>query len=331
MTMRILVIRYRYLGDTVLAIPFLRNLRASCPDATIDVLVEPRSGEVLAACPYLDELIAWHRRPPAPGARTPECRGYWPAIRFLRRRRYDKAYVLRRAVSSVVLPWLAGIPRRVGFAREGAQLLLTRAAPYRATGHEVECFLDLLRADGLPVRDAYNENWTTPAAEATVAAAFPAGAGPQVFLCAVSTDPVKQWPTDRMAGLLRWLIDDRGATVHFCGAPADQSAHAAIIAAATPLSRPPVEWSHRLDLAATLALLRRMHLVVGIDTGQLHLAASFHVPVVGLYGPQDPVHWHPWDTRHVAVRAPQDETGRWRMDRLALSTVQAAVDQLLPR
>jgi ADP-heptose:LPS heptosyltransferase len=134
-----------------------------------------------------------------------------------------------------------------------------------------------------------------------------------------------------MAGLLRWLIDDRGATVHFCGAPADQSAHAAIIAAATPLSRPPVEWSHRLDLAATLALLRRMHLVVGIDTGQLHLAASFHVPVVGLYGPQDPVHWHPWDTRHVAVRAPQDETGRWRMDRLALSTVQAAVDQLLPR
>ena len=56
---RILVIRNRYIGDTVLAIPFLRNLRRRCPDAVIDVLVEPGAGQVLADCPYKDELIVW--------------------------------------------------------------------------------------------------------------------------------------------------------------------------------------------------------------------------------------------------------------------------------
>jgi len=329
--MRLLVIRYRYLGDTVLAIPFLRNLRAAHPDATIDVLVEPRAGEVLAACPYIDERIAWHRRPPGPGARTPDCFGHWAAARFLRRCRYDRVYVLRRAVSAAVLARLAGIPRRIGYARQGGRWLLTRAVPYREDAHEAECFLDLLRADGVPVDDAHNENWTTPAAEAAVAAAFPAAPGPHVFLCAVSTDPVKQWPPDRMAALLRWLVNDRGATVHFCGAPADRAAHEAIVVAAGALARPPVEWSHRLDLPGALALLRRMRLAVGIDTGQLHLAASFHVPVVGLYGPQDPARWHPWDTRYVAVRAPRDPAGVWRMDRLSPDSVLAAVDTLLPR
>ena len=54
---RILVVRTRFVGDTVLAIPFLRNLRRAFPAARIDVLVEKASGSVLADCPYVDELI----------------------------------------------------------------------------------------------------------------------------------------------------------------------------------------------------------------------------------------------------------------------------------
>jgi heptosyltransferase-2 len=328
--MRILVIRYRYLGDTVLAIPFLRNLRAAHPDAVIDVLVEPHAGGVLAACPYKNELIAWHRELPPPGALTPGCRGHWRAAGFLRARRYDKVYILRRAFSSVLLPFFAGIPRRIGYAVQGDGLLLTRAVPY-ADQHEVECFLDLLRADGVPVRDTHNENWTFPAADAGVAATFPAAAGPHVLLCPLSTNPVKNWPFARMADLLRWLVNDRGCTVHFCGTPGDFMTHEKLAAAAAPLARAPVEWSHRLDLSGALALIRRMQLTVGIDTGLLHLAASFHVPVVGLYGLQDPRRWHPWDTAHAALRAPVDDKGRPRIELLTLAAVQTAVDSLLPR
>ena len=54
---RILVIRYRFIGDTVLAIPFLRNLRHAFPQAVIDILAEPVSGDTLAHCPYKNELL----------------------------------------------------------------------------------------------------------------------------------------------------------------------------------------------------------------------------------------------------------------------------------
>ena len=54
---RILVMRYRFIGDTLLMIPFLQNLRQSYPEAVIDVLVAPNSGELLEECPFIDNLI----------------------------------------------------------------------------------------------------------------------------------------------------------------------------------------------------------------------------------------------------------------------------------
>ena len=83
------------------------------------------------------------------------------AARFLRARRYDRCYILRRSFSSAILPLLAGIPHRVGFSTEGRAWLLQRSTPY-ADKHEVECFLDILRADDIPVLDTGNENWTDP-------------------------------------------------------------------------------------------------------------------------------------------------------------------------
>lgn len=54
---KILVVRYRFIGDTLLTVPFLRNLRKAEPDAQIDVLVSPVSGDVLKDCPYINNLI----------------------------------------------------------------------------------------------------------------------------------------------------------------------------------------------------------------------------------------------------------------------------------
>ena len=145
--LRILVIRYRFIGDTVLAIPFLRNLRAAFPAAKIDVLAEPGSGDTLALCPYKNELLYYAPRLKGEKKR----RAKFPtsllgAVQFLRARQYDRCYILRRSFSSAILPLLAGIPHRVGFATEGRGWLLQRSTPY-ADKHEVECFLDVLRAD----------------------------------------------------------------------------------------------------------------------------------------------------------------------------------------
>ena len=163
--LRLLVIRYRFIGDTVLAIPFLRNLRRAFPNAIIDVLSEPVSGDTLAHCPYKNELLYYGPRLKGERKRAaPFPTSLLGAARFLRARRYDRCYILRRSLSSAILPLLAGIPHRVGFSTEGRAWLLQRSTPY-ADKHEVECFLDVLRADDIPVLDAGNENWTDPAVD----------------------------------------------------------------------------------------------------------------------------------------------------------------------
>ena len=327
--LRILVIRYRFIGDTVLAIPFLRNLRRAFPGAKIDVLAEPVSGDTLAHCPYKDELLFY-----APRLRGEKQRQAKIPTRLLgvaallRARHYDRCYILRRSFSSAILPLLAGIPHRVGFATEGRGWLLQRSTPY-ADRHEVECFLDILRADGIPVTDTHNENWTDPATDQRVAAALPPGNRPRVFVCAKSIVPTKDWAPDRFARLIAWLVNERGCDVHLCDSPGYAGYYEDIRAALpAPLMRGWTDWSRQLTIRESNSLFRQMDLAIGIDTGLLHIAASFHVPVVALFGPLEPWRWHPWDTAHTILR-PDDLSGPQPLLRLPVAEVQTAVDRHL--
>ena len=301
---RILVVRTRFVGDTVLAIPFLRNLRRHFPSARIDVLVENGAGSVLADCPYKDELIV------AP--RTPQSRGPFAGLRanaaWLRARRYDRAYVLKRSVSSLLPVWLAGIRHRVGFAEQGGGMLLSRAVRIREHRHEMEVFLDLLRADSIPIDDGHNENWVADDAGRKVDAILrdrsPGRA--RVFVAPRSTAVEKEWPVERMASVVDWLVVNRGCDVFFCGAPRDMGMHERIAELAGLTGGGRVhDLTQDLDLRHTGALLSRMDLCLGIDTGLLHVAASHGVPVVALFGPTDPNQWCPWGTPVEVLRSPR--------------------------
>jgi|688.fasta_scaffold28337_2 heptosyltransferase-2 len=348
---RILVVRNRYVGDTMLAIPFLRNLRHRFPRAVIDVLCESGAAALLADCPYTDELLDW-KRPPRVG------RVVWGSLgnvrataRWIRGRGYDRVYLLKRSLSTALLAWLAGIPFRVGFRSFGACLLsrVVKVAPHR---HQAELFLDLLRADGIDVDDGRNECWTTPdsVARADALLAGIAVDRPRVFLAPQSTDVERLWPLDRFARIVEWLVGERGCEVFLCGAPADGPVHAELL---RKLSRPTAAHVHdhsvRLSLRDVGGLLARMDLCVGVDTGLPHVAASNGVPVVVLAGPTDPNRWHPWKTAGEVVKAEPSwfakllwkrhrgsHTPPWApepsaMGAISVEHVMAAVDRLLPR
>src|SRR5262245_5015838 len=147
---RILVLRYRFLGDTLLTVPFLRNLRRAKPDAHIVWVVAPGSADVIQGIPYVDQLLAWD-----PATAHAESRGThrtWRAklrfIRELRRQRFDRAYVLKRSLSSAIIALLSGARQRIGFATEGRGFLLTRTVPYRHDQHEVQNSSTCRRAAG---------------------------------------------------------------------------------------------------------------------------------------------------------------------------------------
>jgi heptosyltransferase-2 len=159
----ILVLRYRFIGDTILTVPFLRNLRRAYPDGKIDMVVAPHSSDVLIGTPYVDEFIIYD--PPTIHA---DSRGTHKTITSkiafissLRGRGYDKAYVLKRSFSSALIAYLTGARERIGFDTEKRGFLLTRRVPYRHDHHEIVNFLSVLEADGVSVADDYLEAWVS--------------------------------------------------------------------------------------------------------------------------------------------------------------------------
>lgn len=105
---KILVLRYRFIGDTVLTVPFLRNLRVAFPLARIDLMLEPFSGQVLEGCPYVDRIIPFeiktiHRY--SNQSEQNKLASYMQYRRKIKEVRYDAAFVLKRSVSSALLVW----------------------------------------------------------------------------------------------------------------------------------------------------------------------------------------------------------------------------------
>ena len=128
---KILVVRYRFIGDMILTIPFLRNLRYIYPDAQIDMLVAPNSGEVIEDCPYVNNFIYFdttrkHKYENGKGKK----KSFWSYVFELRKNKYDKAYVLKRSLSSALLCFFAGIKERIGFDTENRGFFLTKKVKY---------------------------------------------------------------------------------------------------------------------------------------------------------------------------------------------------------
>jgi heptosyltransferase-2 len=296
---RILVLRYRFIGDTILTVPFLRNLRRAEPDAHIAWLVAPGSIGVIEGIPYVDELLFWDpvtiHADSRGGHRTLGQKSEF--IRNLRKKRFDTAYVLKRSFSSALIAYLSGARKRVGFDTEGRGFLLTRRVPYRLDQHEVLNFLEVLRADGVPVTDDYLEYWLTPD-EVRRGDEILAGAGvspgePLAIIHPFASFPPRGWHHEEYAAL-SYRLAGRGLRAVILGGDrdrADWELCRPLFAAGT------VSLVGTVSLRETLAVLRRGAVFIGNDSGIMHLAAAAGLPLVALFGPQSPVRFGPWGRR----------------------------------
>lgn len=296
---RILVLRYRFIGDTILTVPFLRNLRRAEPEAHIAWVVAPGSAQVVAGIPYVDELIFWDPKTIHADSRGTH-RTFKDKLRFimeLRGRRFDRVYVLKRSLSSAIMALLSGAGQRIGFATEGRELLLTRKVAYRHDQHEVQNFLDVLRADGIEVLDDYLEFWTTADEDGRAADLLAKqGAVPGERLVALhpfAAFPYRGWHLENFGELSRLLVLE-GFRPLLLGAPSDRDALAPVRSRFDPFC---IDMVGMGDIRTTMALLRKVELFVGNDSGIMHLAAAAGIPLIAIFGPQSPVKFGPWSSR----------------------------------
>jgi heptosyltransferase II len=301
---KILVMRYRFIGDTVLTVPFLRNLRRAEPGAYIAWMVAPGSSDVVKGIPYVDEMIYWdpvtiHADSTGTHRTVADKISF---IRALRHHRFEKVYILKRSLSSAILAWLSGAPKRIGFDTENRGCLLTTRVPYRQDQHEVENFLDVLRADGIPVTDDFLEIWTSPEEEARAACLLEdAGVIPSTPFAVIhpfSAVTQRGWPLENFAELAVRINREIGYRPVVVGGTRDRE----------PFNRArhlfgdiTVDLVGKCNLRETIALLRQSKLFIGNDSGIMHLAAAANTHLVALFGPQSPVKFGPWSDRATVI------------------------------
>lgn len=332
---RILVIRYRFIGDTLLMVPFLRNLRYAYPDAQIDVLVAPNSGELLKHCPYINNLFFFdttrkHRyENPNEMKSQSEPRSFWTYVDGLRKQKYDCAFVLKRSFSSAFLAFCAGIPQRIGYGTEFRNFLLTKSVPYEMKKHERNCFFDVLEACDIPVEDDHLEAWWSEednekankllGNNTLLTNIYDDGVDflienqPQVpsrrniLIHLTSSNRAKQWTKSHSIDLIEWLVHEKDANVFSIGAHSDKEFYDEI---SKKISSTSLSNFNNLcgetNLLESLAFIKKMDFVVGVDSGTLHMAAAVGVPVIALFGPMDPVKWAPIGKDNVVVSSDLD-------------------------
>jgi lipopolysaccharide heptosyltransferase II len=295
-TRRILVLGRSHIGDCLLSTPAIRALRRRFPAASLDVAIPRSNLDLLAANPYLDELIFRPRR------------GDWAGkMRFarrVRRRGYD--LVVSFQEKSLFYGWVArcsNAPHRISLHHPRTQAYYTITVPFGPRIHEVEKYLALARAVGCRV-DGTSLDLVTPASARTNVARFLRSQGLEddmrfVGLTPGATKRQKRWPADRFAEAAAALIGELSLPAVVLGGRYDvRIAHA--IAERMPAR--PIVLAGKTSLAETAALLERCRLLLTNDTGPMHMASALAVPVVAIWGPTSAEKFAPAGTRSTVVR-----------------------------
>lgn len=294
---RVLVVRLRSIGDTVLATPSLHALRRFLPRARVDVLLEDWVAPLLEGSTEVDRVVTVERRSKASRLRV---------ALALRAERYDVVYNLHGGSTAALLTRATGAPQRVGYASYPYASLHNHAAPPssslwgREKTHSAEQQLALLGWTGVPVTDRPASRLTvTSEASARVSRRLrEAGlseARDFVLLHPAAAFDTKTWAAENFARVVEHLAERGLATVAVTG-PGEEG----VAESLRTHSRAPVEAFKDLTLPELTALASRASLFVGNDSGVAHIAAAVGLPSVVVFGSSNVAHWSPW------TRAPSE-------------------------
>ena len=305
---RIVVRATNWVGDAVMTIPALRALRRLLPDAEISLVVRPWAKDLFADADFIDDLITYDRK------------GMFsvvPQIRQWRRRKFDLALLFQNAFEAALIPFLAGVPLRLGYATEGRKGLLTHPVDppdWRATKHEVFYYLYLVAAlehflfgtntvcekdpeASLEISEARKD------AARTLLRLHKVGEGNVVAICPGSINSrAKRWPAERYANLADRLLEDHQQVV-LIGSKEELEVSSEVV---NQMRHKPVVLTGKTTLEQITSILGVVDLVITNDTGPAHIAAALGRPTLVIFGPTNPLTTRPFAPQAEILRHPPD-------------------------
>lgn len=309
----ILVRGVNWVGDTVMTIPALRALKNAYPQSKIVLLVKPSVAPVFEKNPDIDEIIFYEK----------EHKGFFGKIRLvykLRRIGFSKAVLLQNAFDAALTAFLAGIPERIGYNRDGRGSLLTKAVPFNNEDrkiHHIDYFLNLVSALSSQ-SSAFSPHETRPwiflSPDERMAARQRLSALKRPVLGinpGAAYGPAKRWVPERFVEIANWFMRDTGGSVVVFGGKSEEGIAEQICRHAERGRTEAIgdrHWakgnehyselithnSELLNLAGKttlrelISLISECDIFLSNDSGPMHIAYAVGTPLVAIFGSTDP-------------------------------------------
>lgn len=288
---RLLVRSTNWLGDAIMSIPALREIRRVHPRWHITILALPWVADLYEGEPFCDEVFRYQREGLHRGLAGRE-----RLARVLRSRGFDRAILLQNAFDAAWLTWRARIPERIGYDRDSRRILLTRPIsrplPGHVPAHERFYYLELLRRarliDSIPEDDRARFGRVAELRRRGRSEWRRRGLpeGPWIGVSpGAAFGSAKRWFPERFAGAARVLAQEAGSCVAVFGSSSEAGiaeevarltgGRSCSLAGKTTLSE-------YLELASTCSLY------LTNDSGSMHAAAALDIPTVAVFGATDP-------------------------------------------
>lgn len=298
---RILIRGTNWIGDVVMTLPAIRAIRKSSPMARITILVKPWVADLLRICPDVDEVMRYE----SPGIHG-GLKGKWRLAEALKKRDFQAAVLLQNAIEAAILARLAGIPVRGGYDTDGRRLLLTH--PVRRTKeilkrHQIHYYAEMVGAlgcadAGRDVRLFPGGNYETIARDVLRRHGLESDRPLLGIAPGATYGPAKMWLADRFALAADRLSADFGLQPVLFGSRADRPVAEAV---AQNGKSPMVNLAGTTSLEEAMAVLSRCRLFLSNDSGLMHLAGAFGIPLVAVFGSTNPKTTSPVGAKSIVV------------------------------
>ena len=273
----ILLIRFKSIGDILFLLPAVHRVREHFPDARITFLTSRENAPLLEGFREVNEVITLDRSRLRCGHPLVAAAEILALLRRLRSGRYSLAVDFQGYVETAWLAWWTRAPRRWGNVyNKGRRWAYTCGVTRNETVHHIDWYLSLLEQCGLAPGSTRNE-FVLPEPALAEARAFLESRGlaasrPLLFVQPLTSSPKKNWPLERyLAVAQHW--QEHGRLVLFGGGPGDR-------AALEPVQRAGFPVSAGVPMLVTGGLMKLSTLILGGDTGALHLAMAMGKRVV---------------------------------------------------
>jgi heptosyltransferase-2 len=297
---RVLVVQTSFLGDTVLTLPLLAEIKRRFPTAKLSLLCTRQSAELLRGHCELDEIIIDDKKGADKG-----WLGLWRKAEQLRTKGFTLALSPHKSLRSALLLFLAGIPYRVGFRQSNGWFLFHARANRDPSRHDVERNLSILEPLGIGAQQCRRDLELPPArdAETAVDEIFRSAAitieKPIIGVNPGSVWSTKKWPAESFARLVSILKAETDCTIVLFGAPEDVPTIARIMELTKDAA---VSFAGKIALSQLPAALRRCSILVTNDSGPMHIAVARGVAIVAVFCATTPsLGFYPYSSRAVVV------------------------------